>query len=199
MGRIRIRVVGCVRHEFDAANSERFKCVVILSQAPPKPHAARFTVEIRGKRVVGVRQMAPQDAEAVSTLITQLGYRRTPAQVGAWIARVESAKQIAFVATVAGEVVGWIEIELIHHLQSAPFVLIGGLVVKERVRGLGVGRTLCERAEQWGRELHVDAIRVTSRSTRADAHRFYHRDGYRLDKTSLVFEKRLEAGSFPVD
>jgi len=35
----------------------------------------------------------------------------------------------------------------------------------------------------------MERMRVTSRSTRLDAHRFYLRDGYRALKTSQVFEK----------
>jgi hypothetical protein len=41
----------------------------------------------------------------------------------------------------------------------------------------------------WAWERSVQTVRVSSRSTRADAHRFYLRDGYRELKTSLVFEK----------
>jgi predicted N-acetyltransferase YhbS len=137
-----------------------------------------------------VRQIDPADAEEVSLLITQLGYQRTPEQVVEWIAAVDISKQIAFVATLDGMVVGWIEIEVVHHLQSAPYALIGGLVVKDDIRNQGVGRTLRERAESWAWSLGVDAVRVTSRSSRTAAHRFYLRDGYRVDKTSLVFEKK---------
>jgi len=140
--------------------------------------------------MVEVREIAPEDAAEVSVLVTQLGYSRTAAQISEWIERLDTTRQIAFVATAGGEVVGWIEVELVHHLQSAPFVLIGGLVVKDGARGMGVGRRLCERIETWSWELGVDTVRVTSRSTRLDAHRFYLRDGYRLDKTSLVFEKK---------
>jgi PhnO protein len=40
-------------------------------------------------------------------------------------------------------------------------------------------------------EKGVDTVRVTSHSSREEAHRFYLRDGYRHTKTSLVFEKKL--------
>ncbi len=140
--------------------------------------------------MVEVRQIAPDDAQAVSALVTQLGYDRTPAQIATWIAGADPARQAAFVAVVDGVVAGWIEIERVHHLQSEPFVLIGGLVVQDGLRGMGVGRDLCRRAEQWAWDHGVETVRVTSRSTRLDAHRFYLRDGYELSKTSLVFEKR---------
>ena len=37
----------------------------------------------------------------------------------------------------------------------------------------------------------IAIVRVTSRSTRADAHRFYLRDGYTEIKMSKVFEKHI--------
>jgi GNAT superfamily N-acetyltransferase len=69
--------------------------------------------------------------------------------------------------------------------------MIGGLVVKQGVRGQRIGKRLCEEAEAWSRERGVSVVRVTSRSTRDDAHRFYLRDGYTDVKTSRVFEKVL--------
>jgi len=104
-------------------------------------------------------------------------------------ARVET--QTAFVACVGDEAVGWIEVSLERRLQNMPFALIGGLVVRDGMRGMGIGRRLCEEAERWCVERGASTIRVTSRSTREATHRFYLRDGYGLVKTSLVFEKKL--------
>jgi GNAT superfamily N-acetyltransferase len=88
--------------------------------------------------------------------------------------------------------VGWIDVAITYHLQSEPFVLIGGLVVQDGLRGLGIGKRLCEEAEAWARGKGISIVRVTSRSTRPDAHRFYLRDGYTEIKTSKVFEKLLD-------
>lgn len=144
---------------------------------------------------IHIRAIQPQDAEAVSQLTTQLGYSRTPAEISAWIAQLDAhpSHQAAFVACTGDEVIGWIEVSIQHHLQSAPFGLIGGLVVSDRIRSRGIGRRLCERAEQWTWDQGVDTLRVTSRSTRSDAHRFYLRDGYRQVKVSHVFEKSRPA------
>ncbi len=134
--------------------------------------------------------MLPLDASWVSLLIKQLGYERSPHQVLEWIANLASAlQQAAFVACLGDEVVGWVEVSVEHRLQSAPFALIGGLVVKEGVRGQGIGRALCSRAEAWAWDRSVQKIRVTSRSIRLEAHSFYARGGYQAVKTSLVFEK----------
>jgi predicted N-acetyltransferase YhbS len=138
-----------------------------------------------------IRAMESGDAEAVSMLVTELGYRQTAAGVRQWIEslRQDGRAQTAFVACEGASVIGWVEISIEHRLQSPPFALIGGLVVKDGARSRGVGRALSARAEAWAWERGVETVRVTSRSTRADAHRFYLRDGYRQTKTSFVFEK----------
>ncbi len=137
-----------------------------------------------------VRVIEPGDAAAVSVLIGQLGYERSAQQVLEWIAGAGSGiEQAAFVACLHGQVVGWIEVSIVRHLQAAPHALVGGLVVKEGLRGRGVGRHLCRRAEEWSWSRSLTTVRVMSRSTRPDAHRFYLRDGYGIVKTSLVLEK----------
>lgn len=137
-----------------------------------------------------IRPIEPNDADAAAELAFQLGYARPAAAVRQWIEIVTaSTDQAAFVACLNNQVVGWIEVSMQRHLQSEPYALISGLVVREGLRGKGIGRMLCHRAEQWGWDHGVRTLRVTSRSTRADAHRFYLEGGYRETKTSLVFEK----------
>jgi GNAT superfamily N-acetyltransferase len=138
-----------------------------------------------------IRVIEPSDAEAVAALAFQLGYERTPGQILAWIDQLNPATQVAYVACREQEILGWIEVSIVHHLQSDPHTLIGGLVVKDGTRGLGIGRLLCEQAELWTLARNLTTIRVTSRSTREDAHRFYLRDGYKQIKLSAIFEKTL--------
>lgn len=142
---------------------------------------------------VNIRPIHSGDADAVAELVTQLGYERTAEQVRYWVEALGSRpEQATFVAELNGEVVGWIDVSLAWHLQSDVFGLIGGLVIRDGVRGEGIGRRLCARAEEWSRGQGAKKIRVTSRSTREDAHRFYLRDGYQQTKISMVFEKTLE-------
>lgn len=141
------------------------------------------------ENALSLRQIEPRDAPAVSLLIQQLGYSRTVQQILEWIASVDSRQQAAFVACIGDSVTGWIEVSIERRLQAPPFALIGGLVVAEGFRGNGIGCELGRLAENWAWQHGVQRVRVTSRSTRLDAHRFYLRDGFRLVKTSLVFEK----------
>jgi GNAT superfamily N-acetyltransferase len=142
-----------------------------------------------------IRRVEPGDAAAVAGLSGQLGYQATTEEMRRRIAKLADCEedQAVFVAcmTEDGRVVGWIDVAVTYHLQSEPFGLIGGLVVQHGLRGLGVGKRLCEEAEVWTRSKGISIVRVTSRSTRPDAHRFYLRDGYTEVKTSKVFEKLL--------
>ncbi len=142
---------------------------------------------------VTIRLVRPEDAEAVAELNGQLGYPATVEEIRGRLVALAGceASQAVFVACVGDVVVGWVDVAITLHLQSRPFALIGGLVVKESLRGQRIGKQLCEEAEAWSRTQGVSAVRVTSRSTREDAHRFYLRDGYTDVKSSRVFEKKL--------
>jgi GNAT superfamily N-acetyltransferase len=98
---------------------------------------------------------------------------------------------LALAACAGSEVIGWIEAEIARHLQSTPYTLITGLVVKDSARSFGVGKRLCQEVEQWSRRKAISILRVTSRVSRERAHRFYLREGFTQTKTSAVFEKIL--------
>ena len=139
---------------------------------------------------VSIRRLSVDDAEAAAELSSQLGYPSSP---GDFRDRIEelsrTTDRVAFAAVVDGQIVGWIDAAMERHLQYAASAVIGGLVVREDMRGLGVGRRLCVEVEEWARSKSVALVRVRSQIKREDAHRFYLRDGYRQVKTSLVFEK----------
>jgi GNAT superfamily N-acetyltransferase len=137
-----------------------------------------------------VRPIQTGDAEVAADLALQLGYSRSAEAIGAWIQSMrDRAGQATFVASLDNHVVAWIEVSVQQHLQSEPYALITGLVVRDGLRGRGIGRLLLRHAEQWAWDHGVQTVRVTSRSTREDAHRFYRQDGYKDTKLSLVFEK----------
>lgn len=144
-----------------------------------------------------VRPVLLDDANAISELSAQLGYQASPEAVSQRIVQMSShsGSHAAFVACLQNaqhtEVVGWIEVTLMHELQSPSFTLITGLVVSDAHRSLGIGKRLCAEVEAWSREQGVTKIRVTSRISREAAHRFYLREGFERIKTWAVFEKML--------
>jgi len=140
-----------------------------------------------------IRGVAKEDAERVAELSTQLGYPNTHAEVAERLRAMLplGADHVVLVAVLGGEVVGWGESEICRHVQSPPYALLTGLVVKDGVRSAGVGRSLCGAIEEWAKSRGVATLRVTSRSTRERAHNFYLRGGYTEVKMSKVFEKSL--------
>lgn len=141
---------------------------------------------------VQIRPIETTDASAVAELTGELGY---PASVAAMETRVRNfallTDRIVFVACRNGAVVGWIDIGIVHHLQAEPDGLIGGLVVSQACRNLGLGAKLLLRAEEWVKERGVTKMIVRSQIAREAAHRFYLREGYEQTKTSAVFSKIL--------
>jgi GNAT superfamily N-acetyltransferase len=138
------------------------------------------------------RQLMADDAEAAAELCSQLGYPNSPDDLRHRIDETSrSADRVAFAAVLDGQIVGWIDAAIERHLQSSACAVIGGLVVRDDIRGLGIGRRLCVEVEEWARSQSIPVVRVRSQIKREDAHRFYLRDGYSKVKTSLVFEKRL--------
>jgi GNAT superfamily N-acetyltransferase len=138
------------------------------------------------------RQLTAADAEAAAELCSQLGYPNSADDLRQRIEETaRSADRVAFAAVLDGQIVGWIDAATERHLQSSACAVIGGLVVRDETRGLGIGRLLCLEVEEWARSQSIPVVRVRSQIKREDAHRFYLRDGYSKVKTSLVFEKRL--------
>src|SRR5438270_9135421 len=137
-----------------------------------------------------IRRLTAADAGTAAELSGELGY---PCPAEDLRERIEelsrTADRVAFAAVVDGQMVGWIDAAMERHLQYAASAVIGGLVVREDTRGLGIGRRLCLEVEEWARSKSVPLVRVRSQIKREDAHRFYLRDGYRKVKTSFVFEK----------
>jgi GNAT superfamily N-acetyltransferase len=140
--------------------------------------------------VVSIRRLSVDDAEAAAGLSGQLGYSCSAEDLRERIEELSRAvDRVAFAAVIDDQVVGWIDVAMERHLQYAASAVIGGLVVREDMRGLGVGKRLCVEVEDWARSKSVPIVRVRSQIKREDAHRFYLRDGYRKVKASLVFEK----------
>lgn len=153
-----------------------------------------------------IRPITPDDAAAAAELSGQLGY---PVGETELRQRIEALSQgqpeprsgppgqpvlcdhIVLAAVLDGRLVGWIDAAIERHLQAPDAVNIGGLVVRDSARGCRVGQRLCLAVEDWARSRCIPTVRVRSQIKRADAHRFYLRDGYRQVKTSLVFEKSV--------
>lgn len=144
-----------------------------------------------------IRPARPADAGALAPLTAQLGYPVEEAEQAERLADLLADPDDHAVLVVVDEAdrpIGWAHVERQRILEASRNAVLMGLVVDEEHRSTGVGSTLLRAAEEqalgWGCRTMV----VRSRVSRERAHRFYAREGYRLWKTSHVFEKRLGEG-----
>ena len=146
---------------------------------------------------VTVRPATLADAAALATLTGQLGYPSTLEQIAQRLAQISTLPDHAvFVAEVvqshgAAGVAGWVHGSVRRILENDPFVEIGGLIVDENQRGLGIGALLMDQLERWARGMGCGAVTVRSNVVRGRAHAFYQRRGYATVKTQHVFRKPL--------
>ncbi len=139
-----------------------------------------------------LRAIEPGDLEQVAALSAELGYPIAPDLLAANLATLAaSSDHLARAAVVEGRVAGWIHAGLNRAVFERAWVEIEGLVVSAACRGRGVGAALLRAAEGWARAQGVREVRLGCRVSRAEAHRFYERMGYRISKTQHRFARTL--------
>ena len=138
--------------------------------------------------------MRVEDSEAIAHLASQLGYPSSPDEVADRVGRLVAVpEREALLAAVAADdvPVGWAHVEIRDTLVAPRQAQLMGLVVGNGERGQGIGRQLLLAAEAWAASRGCEVLIVATRVTRGDAHRFYRREGYALNKTSHLFNKAL--------
>ena len=111
-----------------------------------------------------------RDPEAVRLAVT--GWVRDS------LADLASPDAAAFVAEVNGDVVGFVCVSERSHFTGEVDAYIGELVVSKTAEGGGVGRTLVEAAEDWGRARGRRRVVVDTGAANAPARRFYAALGF---------------------
>jgi len=146
---------------------------------------------------IQIRVALASDSEQLRSLSRELGY---PENRKAFRRRLETIikeeDHLLFVAQDENrQVLGWIHGYPVTTLVSEPFLEIGGLVIAEESRGLGIGSKLLSALESTAINSGISLVRVRSRIMRKDAHRFYLDRGYELLKEQSVFVKGLEVNT----
>lgn len=139
-----------------------------------------------------IRQLFVSDAPQVSELARELGYDVSANDASLRIAGLAARRECAFAGVRDGSVVGWIHAADRRLLQEPPVLEIGGLVVAEGSRGMGVGQRLVDAVNRWGKQRGHDKLFVRSNVTRSDAHGFYEELGFSRDKTSHTFSRSID-------
>src|SRR5512143_2056559 len=106
----------------------RERCFLVMNIAPPPALLSYPSYFKLVSMDLQLREIALADAAVVAELSGELGYPASPEVMQQRIASL-SPDHVVYVACLAGEVAGWIDVSVTHHLQSEPRAEIGGLVV----------------------------------------------------------------------
>lgn len=138
---------------------------------------------------IQIRAATMKEAPQITELSTQLGYPLTIQDTITNIAAIDKSNyDMAYVAVLNEQVVGWIHVFYTLRLETGPFCEIGGLVVAASARGKGVGSLLVEKTKKWAAERNIYKLKVRCQVKRAEAHAFYEKNGFEEKKVQKVFE-----------
>jgi N-acetylglutamate synthase-like GNAT family acetyltransferase len=139
---------------------------------------------------VSIREARTEDAEAIARLLDQLGYPAAPGSILPRLGRLRTAGDDVVVAEVDRHVVGLAQLHLAPALEyDGEVAKLAAIVVDERCRGEGIGRSLVEAMEARARARGCLLFFLTTADRRSDAHAFYRRMG--LEQTGRRFAKKL--------
>ena len=139
-----------------------------------------------------IREANPEDSAAIAEITAEgLGYDCAPEVIARNIAALDQTHVRLFVAEIDGSVVGFVEPQVYEAVYFALLVNILGLAVREKHRGMGIGKALMNAAENWAREIGATGVRLNSGATRTNAHAFYRQIGYTTEKQQIRFLKEF--------
>ena len=141
---------------------------------------------------ITIREAMADDAKEIAALSGQLGYA-IPVEVTLQNLQTinQNPNEIIRVAVHEQKVLGWIYVFLAVRLESASFCEIGGLVIDQQYRRMGIGKQLIDDIKSWCLSKGTRTVRVRSNVKRTEAHQFYIQSGFDEVKTQKVFEKNI--------
>jgi len=141
---------------------------------------------------VAIRQAKLSDAAELATLMCQLDYQTTGAEMRTRLQSIlKNPAYKTFVAEMNGELCGMIGLhcyESYNHNDLSGRII--AMVVSRTARRRGVGRALIRAAEEYFAKRKIGRVTLTTRFEREGAHRFYEKLGY--VRTGFRFGKNLE-------
>lgn len=149
---------------------------------------------------IAVRNAGKDDMEAVLELIQELAvFEKEPDAVEVTVAELQNAgfgndpQFICFVAEVKSEIVGMALVYFRFSTWKGRTVHLEDLVVKEKMRNNGVGKTLYNRVLEYSYEQGVKRVQWMVLDWNKDAVDFYERSGAEVLKDWWLVEMNEES------
>ncbi len=139
--------------------------------------------------MIRIRAAGVEDRLVVQKLLGQLGYVLTTEEVHARLSLLATSDtDPVLLATQADEVVGLIALHfatMLHHRE--PVARITASVVRDGIRGAGIGRVLVDAGGNLARQSGCSILELTTAVARTEAHAFYKKLGFTT--SSLRFSR----------
>lgn len=142
-------------------------------------------------RMWEIREATSEDAAAVASLITILGYATTEEEMQSRLQRIAAEPQyVSLVAIDGTAVVGFLGLAFgLYYEYSGSYARIVALSVATNMRGKGIGGSLVAAAESIAKARGALTCIVNSGLHRTEAHQFYEKCGFAC--RGKAFYKRL--------
>lgn len=139
-----------------------------------------------------IRNANAKDAEAIAKIYrNDLGYDTDIDLIAQRLNNLNNSREAVFVAELDKKVIGALHIEKFETLYFKPIANILSLAVSEKHRREGAGKALVSKAEDWAKEMKLEAVRLESAYHRKNAHEFYRALGFNSEKNQIRFLKNL--------
>ena len=139
---------------------------------------------------ITIRKAQLEDFKTITQLSQQLGYNVTDEDTHARLTELlYDNNHCVYVAIAEGKIAGWIHGCYSLRIESGKFIEIGGLVIDEGHRRIGIGKILVEKIIEWSATKKCEKIRVRSNVKRKSAHEFYKNLGFIESKEQKVYSK----------
>ena len=140
-----------------------------------------------------IREAKITDAGTICRISSNdLDYKCEEQFVKERLEKLDTTREVVFVAELDGAVAGYVHAEMYSLLYWEPMVNILGLAVSSDCRRKGAGKALMKRVEEWTRERKIKEIRLNSGGTRKEAHEFYRTIGFDDEKMQVRFIKSID-------
>ncbi len=136
-----------------------------------------------------IRDAQLNDAKEIAILSNQFGWNTSEDEVRARLEVILGRPDhgIFVYEDDDGTINGWIHAAVNIIVSSGKYGEVLAFVVREGVRGLGLGGELLLRAEKWikSHEYNATSIVIRCNNERKRTHEFYVRNGYRITMVGL--------------
>jgi len=142
---------------------------------------------------LSIRNAEIKDSKYIAELSGQLGYISNTSLIKNRLTEIISnTDNCVLVAINSESIIGWIHALYSLRVESDPFIEIGGLVVDENFRKIGVGKILVESIIKWADSKKCRKVRVRCNTIRKETHVFFEKIGFIINKEQKIFDKLLK-------